>query len=61
MDDARYGLHGLRIRPAGGPPELRLPLFAAWDARHYAEPVVVDVVRGLRDYVREHYAVVATG
>ena len=56
-DDARYGLHGLRIRPAGGPLELRLPLFAAWDANHYAAAVIDDLVGDLRDYVQERYAV----
>ena len=60
-DDARYGLHGLRIRPARGSLELRLPLFAAWDARHYAEPVIGDVVRDLGSYVQEHYAVAPSG
>ena len=56
-DDARYGLPGLRIRPAGGPLELRLPLFAAWDPKHYAEPVIDQLVQDLGVYVREHYAV----
>lgn len=60
-DDARYGLHGLRIRPAGGPLELRVPLFAAWDASHYAEPVINELVGSLASYAQERYAVPASG
>ena len=60
-DDTRYGLHGLRIRPAGGSVELRVPLFAAWDASHYAEPVIGGVVRDLAAYAHERYAVSASG
>jgi DNA-binding transcriptional LysR family regulator len=60
-DDARYGLHGLRIRPAGGPLELRVPLFAAWDASHYAEPVINELVRSLASYAQARYAAQASG
>ena len=60
-DDTRYGLHGLRIRPAGGPFELRVPLFAAWDSSHYAEPVIGNVVRDLATYAHERYTVSASG
>jgi len=60
-DDARYGLHGLRIRPAGGPLELRVPLFAAWDASHYAAPVIEDMVTDFASYAQERYAVPGSG
>jgi DNA-binding transcriptional LysR family regulator len=60
-DDTRYGLHGLRIRPAAGPLELRVPLYAAWDPSHYAEPIIGDVVRVLADWAQEHHAVVPSG
>lgn len=60
-DDTRYGLHGLRIRPTGGPLELRVPLFAAWDASHYAEPVISDVVTDFAKYAQKHYAVAPSG
>ena len=60
-DDARYGLHGLRIRPAGGPLELRVPLFAAWDASHYAAPVIEDMVTDFASYAQERYAVPVSG
>jgi DNA-binding transcriptional LysR family regulator len=55
-DDARYGLQGVRIRPDGGSLELRVPLFAAWDGSHYAEPVIGGVVRSLARYAQERYA-----
>jgi DNA-binding transcriptional LysR family regulator len=55
-DDVRYGLHGVRIRPAGGPVELRVPLFAAWDASHYAEPVIDDLVADLAAYAQARSA-----
>jgi len=54
-DDARYGLHGVRIRPSGGPLELRVPLFGAWDASHYAEPVIAELVDRLAAYAQERY------
>ena len=54
-DDSRYGLHGLRIRPAGGPLELRVPLFAAWEPSHYAESVIGDLVADLTRYAEERY------
>lgn len=60
-DDTRYGLRGLRIRPAGAPLELRVPLFAAWDSSHYAEPVIGGVVRDLATYAQERYTVPASG
>jgi hypothetical protein len=60
-DDTRYGLHGLRIRSDGSPLELRVPLFAAWDSSHYAEPVIGRLVSDLARYAQEHYAVVPSG
>lgn len=57
-DDTRYGLHGLRIRAADGPSELRVPLFAAWDPSHYAVRLIEGVVADLAGYARQHYAVV---
>ena len=51
-DDARYGLHGVRIRPAGGQLELRVPLFGAWDGSHYAQAVIDELVAGLARYTR---------
>jgi DNA-binding transcriptional LysR family regulator len=60
-DDTRYGLHGLRIRPARGPLELRVPLFAAWDPNHYGAAVIDELVRDLAGYIQEHYAVADTG
>lgn len=56
-DDSRYGLHGLRIRPGGGPLELRVPLFGAWDASHYAVGLIESVVSDLAAYAQEHHAV----
>ena len=38
-DDARYDLHGIRIR-ASREGELRVPLFGAWDASHYAASTI---------------------
>ena len=54
-DDARYGLHRVRIRPVGGPSELRVPLFGAWDASHYAAAAISDLVAGLARYTQERY------
>lgn len=56
-DDARYGLHRLRIRPAGGPPELRVPLYGAWDESHYAEPAIGQLLGSFARYARERYEV----
>jgi DNA-binding transcriptional LysR family regulator len=56
-DDARYGLHGVRIRRAEagaeGERELRVPLFGAWDASHYAAAMITDLLEGLARYARE--------
>jgi DNA-binding transcriptional LysR family regulator len=58
-DDARYGLHGVRIRPAAGPTELRVPLFGAWDDSHYAASAITDLVAGLAQYTQERYGLPA--
>jgi DNA-binding transcriptional LysR family regulator len=54
-DDARYGLRGVRIRPASGPLELRVPLFGAWDESHYAESIISDLVSGFAAYTQARY------
>jgi DNA-binding transcriptional LysR family regulator len=54
-DDARYGLRRVRIRPAGGPVELQVPLFGAWDGSHYAAAVIADLVEGLARFAQERY------
>jgi len=57
-DGARYGLHGMRIRAAGGA-ELRVPLFAAWDASHYGADVIAGLVDDLTAYTSERYGLSA--
>jgi DNA-binding transcriptional LysR family regulator len=54
-DDPRYGLHGIRIRPAGGPLELRVPLFAAWESSHYAAELIESLVDGFAGYTQSRY------
>jgi DNA-binding transcriptional LysR family regulator len=51
-DDARFGLHGVRIRPAAGSSELRVPLFAAWNGSHYAAAAIAALVDGLARIAR---------
>ena len=46
-DDARHGLHRVRIRPAEGQTELRVPLFGAWDASHCAAVAIGELIDGL--------------
>ena len=48
-DDARYDLHGIRIR-ARREGELRVPLFGAWDASHYAASAITALVDALGAY-----------
>ncbi len=55
-DDARYGLHGVRIRPVESSGELRVPLFGAWDESHYAAAAISDLIVGLTNYARSRYA-----
>ena len=52
-DDARYGLHGVRVRGVGGGAELRVPLFGAWDGSHYAVSAISELVEGLAAYAQE--------
>jgi hypothetical protein len=54
-DDARYGLHRLRIRAAGGASELRVPLYGAWDQSHYAEPAIERLLGNFARFARERY------
>ena len=51
-DDVRYGLHGLRIRAAGGQ-TLRVPLFAAWGSGHYGAPAIAAFVDDLAAYAAQ--------
>lgn len=60
-DDARYGLHRVRIRPAGGSIELQVPLFGAWDGSHYAAAAIADLVDGLAQYAQERYGLPGRG
>jgi DNA-binding transcriptional LysR family regulator len=53
-DDARYELHGIRIR-ASRESELRVPLFAAWDASHYAATTIARLVDTLAAYAEARY------
>jgi len=52
-DDARFGLHGLRINGARGP--LRISLFAAWARDHHAASSLRALAVRLRDFVGDRY------
>ncbi|KAA9157473.1 LysR family transcriptional regulator [Amycolatopsis acidicola] len=52
-DDARFGLHGLRIEGAQGP--LRISLFAAWSSGHHAAPGLAAIAARLREFCAERY------
>ena len=54
-DDPRYGLHGVRIRPGGGPLELRVPLYGAWDGSHYAAAAIDRMVADFTAYAAARY------
>ncbi|MGD8485494.1 MAG: LysR family transcriptional regulator [Chloroflexota bacterium] len=54
-DDPRYGLHGVRIRPDGGPRELRVPLYGVWDGSHYAAAAIETLVSGITAYAQARY------
>ena len=54
-DDPRYGLHGVRIRPGGGPLELRVPLYGAWDGSHYAAAAIDRMVADFTAYADARY------
>ncbi|MGQ7747771.1 LysR family transcriptional regulator [Streptomyces sp. WC2508] len=47
-DDARFGLSELIVHTPDGP--LTVPLYAGWDASHYARPAIRALVDGLRGY-----------
>ncbi|MGB3762144.1 MAG: LysR substrate-binding domain-containing protein, partial [Ornithinimicrobium sp.] len=52
-DDARFGLHGLRIGiPTGS---LRLNLYAVWNPRHHAAETLAEFAQSLSTYVVSHY------
>lgn len=52
-DDARYGLVGLPVHADRAP--LRIPLFGAWDAHHYADHAIGELVGQLSEYTQERY------
>lgn len=47
-DEARFGLRDLVVSTTDGP--LTVPLYAGWDASHYARPSIRALVDGLRAY-----------
>ena len=53
-DDARFGLIGIAIR-AHGYGRLRVPLFGAWDASHYAADAIDRLVDDFTAYARSRY------
>ena len=53
-DDARYDLHGVRIREADGT-EMRVPLFGAWDPSHYGATAIATLVDELATYSKDRY------
>lgn len=53
-DDARYGLHGIRIREADGT-EMRVPLFGAWDPSHYGAAAIAALIDELATYSEDRY------
>ncbi len=58
-DDARYGLHGVRIRGSSGQDELRVPLYGVWDRGHYAAGAIAELVDGLARYAQHRYGLAA--
>ncbi|MFR9730672.1 LysR family transcriptional regulator [Saccharopolyspora sp. MS10] len=52
-DDARFGLHGLRIEGPRGP--LRIKLYAAWSPRHHAAGVLAGIAERLREFCADRY------
>ncbi|MFG2518430.1 LysR family transcriptional regulator [Streptomyces sp. NPDC048527] len=47
-DEARFGLRDLIVNTPDGP--LTVPMYAGWDASHYARPAIHALVDGLRAY-----------
>ncbi len=54
-------LDGITTIGAGWLLLIFVPLYAAWDASHYAESAITEVVGELAAYAREHYAVASAG
>src|SRR3954447_3083893 len=54
-DDARYGLHSMTIDDAGE--TLSIPIVAAWDATHFAAPMLEAWARGLAEFTALRYEV----
>ncbi len=52
-DDARYGLHSMTIQASGE--TLSIPIVAAWEASHFAAPMIRDWARGLAEYTAIRY------
>lgn len=52
-DDARYDLHGLRVRSGGR--DLSVRLFVAWSSTHPAEPALSALAERLRSFVVRAY------
>ncbi len=52
-DDARYGLHSMTIDAAGA--SLFIPIVAAWEASHFAAPMIEAWARRLADYTATRY------
>lgn len=50
-DNARFGLHELIVRTPDGP--LTVPLYAGWDATHYARSAIHALVESLRAHCFE--------
>ncbi|MDA3644505.1 LysR family transcriptional regulator [Saccharopolyspora indica] len=50
-DHARFGLHELVVRAPDGP--LTVPLYAGWDAAHYARSAIRSLVDALRAHSHE--------
>jgi DNA-binding transcriptional LysR family regulator len=52
-DDARYGLHSMTIEAAGE--TLSIPIVAAWEASHFAAPMIEDWARRLAAFTAVRY------
>jgi len=52
-DDARYDLHSMTIEAGGA--TLFIPIVAAWEATHFAAPMIEAWARGLAEYTAIRY------
>jgi DNA-binding transcriptional LysR family regulator len=52
-DDSRYGLHSMTIEAGGD--HLAIPIVAAWEASHFAAPMIEAWARRLAEYTRALY------